>query len=35
MANNKQINNFEVSGKVLLVGQPEEYQTAAGNKPYL
>ena len=32
MANNKQVNNFEISGKVLVVGQPEEYTTNSGNR---
>ena len=30
MTNNKQVNNFEISGKVIHVGQPEQYQTRAG-----
>jgi hypothetical protein len=30
MANNKQINNHEISGKVLHIGQPEEYITKSG-----
>jgi hypothetical protein len=31
MANNKQVNNFEISGKAIHVGQPETYTTKAGN----
>ena len=30
MGNNTQVNNFEISGKVLHVGQPEQYTTKAG-----
>ena len=30
MGNNKQVNDFEISGKVLHVGQPESYETKAG-----
>jgi len=30
MGNNTQVNNFEISGKVLHVGQPETYNTKAG-----
>lgn len=30
MSNNKQVNNFEISGKVVHLGQPESYNTKAG-----
>lgn len=30
MANNKQVNNHEISGKVLHVGQPEQYTAKSG-----
>ena len=29
---NQQINEFDINGKVLFVGPPEEYQSQAGNK---
>jgi hypothetical protein len=30
MANNSQVNNFEISGKALHVGQPEQFVTKQG-----
>jgi len=31
MAQNRQINQFELSGKILHIGQPEEYISKAGS----
>jgi hypothetical protein len=30
MGNNSQTNNFEISGKCIHIGQPEQYTTKAG-----